>query len=304
MEFKEKRSTSASPLFTLTNDNGLTMGFPDTTITLNGIDYDGSKVVLVTISYDQALLIGGRRTWCDLLINFGDDRVKNVFPSGIQVIGCKAVTTLPDEPDPEPEPLDGIKWIKVSMTGSGDDFYGYRAQIAQIAVLLDPLEVNPWMVGSFPLSLSLPYLGIASASSSNESYPPGGPFQAMKFCEPWLSESSMTRDPEYLAFNFNTPATIGYVYLKISARRDGSTTFPLGGGDILVSKDSIDGVDGTWTTLRSGIFDNLDTVPAPWDDVWDLQFFGALPSRDVWLEIPLSPSDADVTVYEDRVSPS
>ena len=101
MEFKEKRSTSASPLFTLTNDNGLTMGFPDTTITLNGIDYDGSKVVLVTISYDQALLIGGRRTWCDLLINFGDGRVKNVFPSGIQVIGCKAVTTLPDEPDPD-----------------------------------------------------------------------------------------------------------------------------------------------------------------------------------------------------------
>ena len=108
MEFKEKRSTSASPLFTLTNDNGLTMGFPDTTITLNGIDYDGSKVVLVTISYDQALLIGGRRTWCDLLINFGDDRVKNVFPSGIQVIGCKAVTTLPDEPDEPDEPDDPI----------------------------------------------------------------------------------------------------------------------------------------------------------------------------------------------------
>ncbi len=102
MDFKLTRDINATPIFSLTNGDGLTIGeteavmtYVDKTGTEVTKTFTGNGIVYISISYERAMMLSGKKGWCDLLLNFGDGMVYNVFPGGRPWVGCRATTTPP-----------------------------------------------------------------------------------------------------------------------------------------------------------------------------------------------------------------
>ena len=116
MDFKLTRDINATPIFSLTSDGqesstvggGLSIGeteavmtYVDKTGTEVTKTFTGKGVIYIFISYERAMMLSGKKGWCDLLLNFGDGVVYNVFPCGRPWVGCRATTTPPPPEAPE-----------------------------------------------------------------------------------------------------------------------------------------------------------------------------------------------------------
>lgn len=120
MDFKLTRDIGATPIFSLTSDGqesstvggGLSIGEVEAVMTYTDTDgnevtktFTGKGVIYIFISYERAMMLSGKKGWCDLLLNFGDGMVYNVFPGGRPWVGCRSVSAppppegfVPDEP--------------------------------------------------------------------------------------------------------------------------------------------------------------------------------------------------------------
>jgi len=110
MDFKLTRDIGAAPIFSLTNGDGLTIGeteavmtYVDKTGTEVTKTFTGKGVIYIFISYERAMMLSGKKGWCDLLLNFGDGMVYNVFPGERPWVGCRATTTPPPPLGEPPE---------------------------------------------------------------------------------------------------------------------------------------------------------------------------------------------------------
>jgi hypothetical protein len=110
MDFKLTRDIGATPVFSLTTDGeesptaggGLTIGEIEATMTYTDKDgnevtkeFSGQGVIYIYISYERAMMLSGKKGWCDLLLNFGGGMVYNVFPGGRPWVGCRSVSAPP-----------------------------------------------------------------------------------------------------------------------------------------------------------------------------------------------------------------
>lgn len=200
------------------------------------------------------------------------------------------------------------KWFKLTMTSGGHGDI-YKAYIDQILVMQYPLDGDPWLTSEYPYLVSKNSMGTARASSELDKfdvqYPASNAFEEDPFT-PWMSAETFTPHAEWIAFEFNEPTEFRYVYIRNVFEASESFELPLTGGDILVSNDSTDGVDGTWRTLKTGIFDTLNASSGGGgENPWYLQFFAALPGEyiEAYLKVPLSAQDIPATVYEYREDP-
>lgn len=256
MDFKLTRDIGAAPIFSLTNGDGLTIGeteavmtYVDKTGTEVTKTFTGKGIVYIFISYERAMMLSGKKGWCDLLLNFGDGMVYNVFPGGRPWVGCRSVSTIPFEPAPPEDdtPCEGPwKWFKFTI----DPMEG-NAYVRLIYLSMEP-NADPYYDSSSVATLAT---GTPFASSVRDldghMNPPDGVFD-VESGVPWVSESG---DPSpWIAFRFNDPTEFSYLYIMtLVGTAEGYSEMT--GGDVYVSNDSTDGVDGTWRLLRSGILD-------------------------------------------------
>ncbi len=137
-------------------------------------------------------------------------------------------------------------WFKFTIEPSEGNAY-----IRLIYLSPEPIA-DPYYDGSSVATLAT---GTPSASSAHAvdgvTFSPDGVFN-VESGVPWVSAAG---DPSpWIAFRFNDPTEFCYLYIMTLV--GAAEVIPaMAGGDVYVSNDSTDGVDGTWRLLRSGILD-------------------------------------------------
>ena len=138
------------------------------------------------------------------------------------------------------------KWFKFTI-----DPMELNAYVRLIYLSMEP-NADPYYDSSSVATLAT---GTPFASSTYTdvwgSFPPDGVFD-VESGVPW---NSVDGDPSpWIAFRFNDPTEFSYLYIMTLVGTAGGIP-AMTGGDVYVSNDSTDGVDGTWRLLRSGILD-------------------------------------------------
>lgn len=148
-------------------------------------------------------------------------------------------------PEGDDPPCTGPwKWFKFAIDTTEGNAY-----VRLIYLSMGPKADEPYYDSSSVATLAT---GTPFASSTYtdvwESFPPDGVFD-VESGVPWRSAEG---DPSpWIAFRFNDPTEFSYLYIRTLVGSAGA----MAGGDVYVSNDSTDGVDGTWWLLRSGILD-------------------------------------------------
>ncbi len=149
--------------------------------------------------------------------------------------------------DDDPPCIGPWKWFKFTI----DPMEG-NAYVRLIYLSMEPND-NPYYYDSSSVATLATGTPFASSTDTDAwgSYPPDGVFD-VESGVPWVSESG---DPSpWIAFRFNDPTEFSYLYIMtFIGGFEGE--LPMTGGDVYVSNDSTDGIDGTWRLLRSGILD-------------------------------------------------
>ncbi len=80
----------------------------------------------------------------------------------------------------------------------------------------------------------------------------------------WISDSQYVNTPEevteeWFAFKFNTPTSFDnlFLYMRLYKEDMDDGRYAYRGGNLYVSNDSTNGIDGTWELHREGIFDEI-----------------------------------------------
>lgn len=138
------------------------------------------------------------------------------------------------------------KWFKFAI----DPLEG-PAYVRFIHLSPDPIA-DPFYDGSSVATLATgtPFASSVLNADGNLN-PPDGVFDVESGI-PWVSDFG---DPSpWIAFRFNDPTEFSYLHIMtLIGGIEGQ--LPMTGGDVYVSNDSTDGIDGTWRLLRSGILD-------------------------------------------------
>ena len=177
------------------------------------------------------------------------------------------------------------KWFKFSFIPQGLDYDGYIRFFANV----EWINVSMGIYVEYEDFLANNDVGTAYVSSFDVESNIECDAYAMYNGYGWISDSQYVNTPEevteeWFAFKFNTPTSFDHLFLYMRLYKEDMDDgrYAYHGGNLYVSNDSTNGIDGTWELHREGIFDEIS-----------LTYYSAY----VAMEVPLC-SDAPIHYEE------
>lgn len=148
------------------------------------------------------------------------------------------------------------KWFKFSFIPQGLDYGDYIRFFANV----EWINVSMGSANGPEDLLANNDVGTAYVSSSDAESDASNMYDGYG----WISDSQYVNTPEevteeWFAFKFNTPTSFDHLFLYMRLYKEDMDDgrYAYRGGNLYVSNDSTNGIDGTWELHREGIFDEI-----------------------------------------------